>query len=538
MQERQPIGFLQPGSFKPAYDDKEMSELLQNQTQPLYIIRNQGKIGLIPSGTITASSSDESLDILGIIPSISSASLGSTAFKQQHNLKYALVAGAMANGICSEEIVIAMAKAGMLGFFGSGGLHPDRVEQAINTIQGALNQGESYGFNLLHNPYEPTIEDRTVDLYLRYGVNRVSAAAYLKLTKSIVRYRLHGLKEDASGNVIPRNHIFAKVSRSELAKLFMAPAPESIVKELLKEGKITETEATLSQRIPMAQDITAEADSGGHTDQRPLVSLVPTFLKLRDNAMEMYKYPIPLRVGAGGGISTPQSAAAALAMGADYIITGSVNQATHEAGTCESVKKTLCTIEPHDVTMAPAADMFEMGVKLQVMKFGTMFPVRSARLYQLYQQYNSIEEIPAPTRAQIEKQIFQKNLDTVWQETVSFFERRDPSQIEKAKRDNKHKMALIFRWYLGQSSLWAIKGVPERKMDYQVWTGPGMGAFNEWAKGTELESMEHRSVALISHNILRGAAIISRISILKNFGIDTPAGAANIRPILKIGDFS
>ena len=29
--------------------------------------------------------------------------------------------------------------------------------------------------------------------------------------------------------------------------------------------------------------------------------------------------------------------------------------------------------------MAPAADMFEMGVKLQVLKRGTMFPMRAAQ---------------------------------------------------------------------------------------------------------------------------------------------------------------
>ena len=41
---------------------------------------------------------------------------------------------------------------------------------------------------------------------------------------------------------------------------------------------------------------------------------------------ERYDYDRPLRVGAAGGISTPWAAAAALAMGAAYLVTGSVNQ--------------------------------------------------------------------------------------------------------------------------------------------------------------------------------------------------------------------
>ncbi len=44
-------------------------------------------------------------------------------------------------------------------------------------------------------------------------------------------------------------------------------------------------------------------------------------------------------------------------------------------------------------------------------------------------------------------------------------------------------MALVFRWYLGQSSRWANAGEPTRKVDYQVWCGPAMGAFNEWTQG-------------------------------------------------------
>lgn len=41
-------------------------------------------------------------------------------------------------------------------------------------------------------------------------------------------------------------------------------------------------QALLAAAIPMAQDVTAEADSGGHTDNRPLVTLLPTLLALRD----------------------------------------------------------------------------------------------------------------------------------------------------------------------------------------------------------------------------------------------------------------
>lgn len=58
--------------------------------------------------------------------------------------------------------------------------------------------------------------------------------------------------------------------------------------------------------------------------------------------------------------------AAAFAMGAAYVVTGSINQACLESGSSTLARRMLCQADPADVIMAPAADMFEMGIKLQV----------------------------------------------------------------------------------------------------------------------------------------------------------------------------
>ena len=75
-------------------------------------------------------------------------------------------------------------------------------------------------------------------------------------------------------------------------------------------------------------------------------------------------------------------------MGAAYIVTGSVNQGSLEAGTSQGVKDALALAAAPDVMMAPSADMFEMGVKVQVLKRGTMFPMRSQKLYETYRKYD------------------------------------------------------------------------------------------------------------------------------------------------------
>jgi PfaD family protein len=223
--------------------------------------------------------------------------------------------------------------------------------------------------------------------------------------------------------------------------------------------------------------------------------------------------------GAAGGIGTPAAALGALMMGAAYVLTGSVNHSCVEAGTSPHVKRLLAQAGMADVMMAPAADMFEMGVNLQVLKRGTMFPLRARKLYEIYQACDSIEAIPAAERQKLEQQIFRRNLDEVWADCIAFFSRRDPAQIEKAQQNPKRKMALIFRWYLGLATRWGIVGEPGREVDYQIWCGPAMGAFNDWARGTALEQPEKRHVADIGRRIMEGAALLYRTQALRVQGI-------------------
>jgi len=269
----------------------------------------------------------------------------------------------------------------------------------------------------------------------------------------------------------------------------------------------------------MAQDITAEADSGGHTDNRPALALFPTILSLARRMQTRHGYALKLRAGLAGGIATPAAAAAAFAMGAAYIMTGSVNQACVESGTSDDVRRMLAETRQADVSMAPAADMFEMGVTVQVLKRGTMFPMRAAKLYEIYRAHAGLDDIPAAEREKLEKTLFQAGLETIWQQTRSYFLVRDPRQVERAERDPKHLMALVFRWYLGQAAHWAKDGATARRMDYQVWCGPAMGAFNEWVAGSFLEAPERRTVATVALNILFGAAVLTRSNMLRYQGI-------------------
>lgn len=452
------------------------------------------------------------------LPACPLENLGDVAFRTDHRLRYAYVTGAMANGIGSADIVEAMSRAGMVGFFGSAGLVPQRVEAAIDRVQKNLGDAP-YGFNLIHSPTEPALENAVVDLYLRRGVRLVEASAFLDLTLPVIRYRLNGIHADPSGRIVTPNRVIVKVSRVEVAGKFFAPPPARHLQELVRQGHLTAEQARLAERVPVAQDLTPEADSGGHTDNRPLVTLLPTMLALRDRQQAQYGFEQKLRVGAAGGVATPAAVAGAFAMGASYVLTGSINQACVESGSSDLVREMLAQAEQADTAMAPAADMFEMGVKVQVLKRGTMFAMRAAKLFDLYRSHPSLEALPPAERTALEKNLFRISLDEIWAQTVSYFQQRDPSQIQRAERDPKHRMALVFRWYLGMSSRWANAGEPTRKVDYQVWCGPAMGAFNEWTRGSFLEQPRQRRVTTVALNLLYGAAVLLRLQMLRCQGV-------------------
>ena len=464
------------------------------------------------------------------IPALKPEHLGDESFRRDHRLRYAYVAGAMANGIASTRLVGEMAAAGMLSFFGAAGLSLQQIEAAIDELARRI-PAAAYGFNLIHSPSEPDLEADVVDLYLRRGIRLVEASAYLRLTLPVVRYRVNGIKRDAEGRIVTPNRIIAKVSRVEVATQFFSPPPQDFLDELVRSGEINSAQAALAAGIPMAQDLTAEADSGGHTDNRPLVTLLPTLLALRDRMQAQFGYEQALRVGAAGGLSTPAGLAAAFAMGAAYVLTGTVNQACIESGSSDAVRRMLAQAEQADIAMAPAADMFEMGVRVQVLKRGTMFPMRAAKLYDLYRGNAGLESLPEPDKAFIEKQLLRATLDEAWRGTRDYFLKRNAAQVERAERDQKHRMALVFRSYLGLSSRWANAGEPSRMMDYQVWCGPAMGAFNEWARGTFLEKPENRRVVVVAQNLIYGAAMQLRLQYLRAQGMPVPAGAAVGRPL-------
>lgn len=524
------LGAFTPGDAAPRSGPEGFRDVLAELGAPVSVVAIKGRPAIVKGGTAAfgASPAEAQLPLLGHAPALTPDRLGDQGFRQAYGVEAAFVVGEMANGIASEALVEAASNAGLLGVFGAAGLPLPRVTAALDRLQSAL-AGKPWAINLIHSPDDPRLELALVDLFLARNVPVVSASAYLDLTLPVVKWRVSGIRRDPSGQIVARR-LIAKISRVEVAKKFLEPPPARFLEELVASGAITREQAELAAQIPMADDVTAEADSGGHTDNRPLVLLLPAIQALRDELCARFSYAHRPRIGAAGGIATPESVATAFAMGAAYVVTGSINQATREAGTSDLVRKLLAQAAPTDVAMAPAADMFELGVKVQVLTRGTLFAVRAQRLSELYRAHDSIASLPKPVREELESKFFRATLEEAWAGCERFFAERDPSQVFRAKQDPKHQLALLFRSYLGQASKWANDGVADRSLDFQIWCGPAMGAFNAWVRGSLLEDWQARDVVTVSKNLLVGACVLTRVAALRSQGVVLPAEVEHFAP--------
>lgn len=434
-------------------------------------------------------------------------SLGSKAFCARFGTRLAYAAGAMYQGIASTELVVRMAQAGLLSFFGAGGLGFDDVEIALRDLKRRLPPGAPYGVNFLAQPQRPEREEAFVDLLLRENIDIVEASAFMQATPALARYRALGLAEDG-GEIKARHRVVAKVSRPDVAEQFMLPATETVLAKLLASGAITAAQAELARHAPLADAICVESDSGGHTDQGAPLTLFPTIMRLRDRCAERTPRFGPVFVGAAGGIGAPEAAAAMFLMGADFILTGSINQCSLEASTSDAAKDLLAGMDVHDTDYAPSGELFEMGSKIQVLKKGIFFPARARKLAQLYAQHDSLDALDGETLRLLETRYFKRPLGVVFDEACAAY---PGPEIERARTSPKQRMSSVFRMYFRYSTQWALAGDLDHKVDFQIHCGPALGAFNRWVAGSPLADWRERRVDAIAEKLMEEtAAVLSR----------------------------
>jgi len=133
-------------------------------------------------------------------------------------------------------------------------------------------------------------------------------------------------------------------------------------------------------------------------------------------------------------------------MGADFVLTGSINQCTVEAGTSEMAKifwpppifKTRRWRRPAIFSRSEA--------RVQVLRKGTLFAARANKLYDLYGGRVAMTRLDRPTLEMIQKNYFSDPLQSVGGDPRRFNVLRAPEIVASAEANPKQKMAMIFRW--------------------------------------------------------------------------------------------
>jgi PfaD family protein len=494
-------------------DSTLVVQCLEDVCQPYLLLQRQSKFSLAPFGTDTAG-----WDVRGEIPSCRPHDFGSARFRQAFGLQYAYMIGGMAHGISSEDMVIQAARAGFLASFGAAGLSIERTIAAVQRIKRHIATAP-FAVNFIHQPGETDGEWALAQALIENQVDLIEASAFMRPSRALVLFRCAGLGVDLQGNVVAKNRIIAKISRPEVASHFLKPAPQSIVESLVRDQYITAEAAKLALAIPLVDALIVEADSGGHTDNRPMTILYSAIHSLVQNMTKQGILKDPIAIGVAGGIGCPEAMLAAFAMGADFVVTGSINQACVEAATSQAVKEALVQAGMADTAMAPSADMFEIGAKVQVLRRKNIFALRAQKLHHFYTRYQNIEAVIRAEPQELDA-IFKAPIEQIWAETQAFWRHRSPAQLAAAMADEKVKMALIFRWYLGMSVHWALTQTEERKEDFQIWCGPAMGACNDWLKGSPLEKMAQRRVDALGTHLLKAAAFKQRLLSMAKLGVE------------------
>ncbi|MGW0787729.1 ACP S-malonyltransferase [Streptomyces sp. NPDC002911] len=426
--------------------------------------------------------------------SASAGSLGSKAFRQDYGVRLAYAAGGMRQGVASVDLVTRMAGAGLLSYFGASGLAARDVAPALAAIRARVPAGAPFGVNVTHDPFDPRAESELVDVLIREDVRFVEASTHVEATPALVRHRLTGARVLPGGTVHVPRRILAKVTRPDVARVFLEPPPAALVSGLVAQGLLTTEEAEAGARVALADDVCAVGDAGDHTDMAALWALLPALRGLR---AELGGVAQAVRIGAGGGIGAPESAAASFVLGADFVVTGSINVCTAESGTSAAAKDLLQAADIHDTAIAPYGGLFELGGRARVLRKGVLFHARAGKLHDLWRNHDSWEAVPAAVRGKVERDY----LGAPFEEILA-----RPGVSCEGGLDPKRRMALVFRWYCAQAATWAIEGTPGRVADYQIPCGPALGACNRWLAGTPLHAWENRHADELAGRLMAGAA--------------------------------
>ncbi|WP_462202531.1 ACP S-malonyltransferase [Frankia sp. CcWB3] len=366
--------------------------------------------------------------------------LGAAGFRERYGLRLAYAVGASGVGANGSRLVSAAAGAGALGF-------ADAPVSWLATTWRADGP--------------PAADVRVVEVDLPLGP-----------TPELVRFRFTGAHRDRHGRARPARHVVARVMGLDCARAFLNPPGPAVLEALVRAGALTSAEADAARHLPVASDLAVASPAGWHGGGLTMLHLLPEVRALARGV------PQPVHVGVSGGVGTPEQAAAAFALGADFLLTTSVNLCAEESALTAATRAHLAALAPGDTGWTPDPSHFTLGARSEVLRRGTLFAARANHLVDLYRRR---AEPDAATLRHVEETYVGHPLD----------------QIAEGVADPRRRLAEALRWYLRRAAAWR-DGAPEQPLDYRLPCGPDLAAFNR--------DPGRRAVAGIADHLMAGAA--------------------------------
>jgi PfaD family protein len=365
------------------------------------------------------------------------------------------VIGGMAYGIAGPRLVNAAAHHGCLAFYGAAGVPLDQIDRDL----AALDPSLPVGVNVAH---ADATRDAAVLARIRsHGLERIEVSGFLRPTPEVLAFRFGG-----------PSFVLAKVSRLGAARSWLAPPRARTLRTCVERGLLTPAQADAARDRPCADGLVLEGDSGGHTDRRSWLTLLPAVRALPGGRHAL--------LGAAGGLGTPEAVAAALAAGADFALGGSVHQSCAESGVRSEVRSALLDAGVEDFSYAPSAVWFGTPARVQVLD--TPFAQRARRLEALWHARGD-ERLDGTDLAFVES-LFGP-LPEAWNETATWLSTHAPSLLDDA-HTRRHRLALLCRRWLARCARRAVHD--DGGEDIQIWSGPAVAALNTRTAGTPLSS--------------------------------------------------
>lgn len=415
-------------------------------------------------------------------------------FCNKYGLKYPFVGGSMDHGISGKQLVSEMAKAGCLAFLSSTGLTFDQIHEEILETREMLTSKQFFGVNISYNPGNWIREDRMANLLIELDVPVVEASSYLTLTKELVKYKVSGLFKDENGEISSSHRVIAKVTRPDIAELFLLPIPNDLLKKLRDAGEITEEQFHMGAEISVADDICVVGDQAGPTDNSNLLSCFPVIKQWKEENQKTNPWLSRCNLGVAGGIGTKDAVKAVFTLGADFILAGSVLLCTPESEISDSCKEVLKGLQVHDTQLLSSPDLFGLVTRQRVVRKGLFFPARANHLYELYRSNRGVGDLSVNEKRKLETKYFNYKIEDILRD---FNNQTNCDDRESSGQNEKSEMAILFKWYMEKAILSAKGGNQEERMNYCIKCSSALGALNQQLKGTALEDWKKRNVAKI-----------------------------------------